>query len=213
MIDRKTTRTSPFLKFTIEPLELVEVMDEFSKLLTKIERYNPHVDKDLIKRSLRFAAIAHAGQYRKSGKPYIYHGIQTAGILADLHLDSVMIACGILHDEKMASVLSVPGGYADIDVYPGRCSGAGHCSFNGQLPGVQSRMDQSGGGAEIRIILVFTERILFALFVFQGAFDWEVWRLVRMTIFPARLDESRIELRVQIKNACFVIIRIKEYPL
>ncbi len=85
-------------RFTIEPIELVEVVDEFSKLMEKIELYNPHVDKELIKRALRFAAVAHAGQRRKSGHPFIYHGIQTADILADLHLDSVMIACGILHD-------------------------------------------------------------------------------------------------------------------
>src|SRR3972149_5025363 len=85
-------------KYIIEPVELSEVVDEFSKLLEKIELYNPHVDKELIKRALRFAAVAHAGQRRKSGKPFIYHGIQTAEILADLHLDSVMIACGILHD-------------------------------------------------------------------------------------------------------------------
>jgi len=84
--------------YTIEPSEMVEVVDEFSKLLEKIELYNPHVDKDLIRRALRFAAIAHAGQRRASGKPFIYHGIQTADILADLHLDSVMIACGIMHD-------------------------------------------------------------------------------------------------------------------
>ena len=85
-------------RYIIEPVELSEVVDEFSKLLEKIELYNPHVDKELIKRALRFAAIAHAGQRRMSGKPSIYHGIQTADILADLHLDSVMIACGILHD-------------------------------------------------------------------------------------------------------------------
>ncbi len=85
-------------RFAIEPAELVEVMDDFSRLLKKIEKYNPHVDRDLIKRALRFAAVAHAGQRRLSGKPFIYHGIQTAGILADLHMDSVMIACGILHD-------------------------------------------------------------------------------------------------------------------
>ncbi|MFC1692792.1 RelA/SpoT family protein [Candidatus Latescibacterota bacterium] len=98
MVKKEKTRSSSSQSYTIEPVELVEVMDEFSKLLKKIELYNPHVDKDLIKRALRFAAIAHAGQHRKSGKPFIYHGIQTAGILADLHLDSVMIACGILHD-------------------------------------------------------------------------------------------------------------------
>jgi GTP pyrophosphokinase len=84
--------------YTIAPSEMVEVVDEFSKLLEKIELYNPHVDKDLIRRALRFAAIAHAGQRRASGKPFIYHGIQTADILADLHLDSVMIACGLMHD-------------------------------------------------------------------------------------------------------------------
>ena len=95
--DSKTIKKTPS-HFTIEPVELVEVMDEFSNLLEKIELYNPHVDKELIKKSLRFAAVAHAGQRRSTGKPFIYHGIQTAEILADLHLDSVMIACGILHD-------------------------------------------------------------------------------------------------------------------
>ncbi|MFC1551383.1 RelA/SpoT family protein [Candidatus Latescibacterota bacterium] len=93
---KKTKKTS--LNYTIEPVELVEVMDEFSILLEKIEEYNPNVDKDLIRRALRFAAVAHAGQYRKTGKPFIHHGIQTALILTELHLGSVMIACGLLHD-------------------------------------------------------------------------------------------------------------------
>ena len=86
------------LHFALEPVELVEVTDEFSKLLDKIEIYNINVDKEFIKKALRFAAIAHSGQRRKSGHPFIYHGIQTASILADLRLDSFMIACGILHD-------------------------------------------------------------------------------------------------------------------
>ncbi|MCE5251775.1 bifunctional (p)ppGpp synthetase/guanosine-3',5'-bis(diphosphate) 3'-pyrophosphohydrolase [bacterium] len=94
-------------RYTIEPVELTEVVDEFAKLLEKIELYNPHVDKELIKRALRFAAVAHAGQRRMSGKPFIYHGIQTAGILADLHLDSVMIASGILHDVAEDTSLTV----------------------------------------------------------------------------------------------------------
>lgn len=96
--EKKQKGAGAAARYTIQPIELVEVVDEFSKLLEKIELYNPHVDKELIKRALRFAAIAHAGQRRASGKPFIYHGIQTADILADLHLDSVMIACGIMHD-------------------------------------------------------------------------------------------------------------------
>ncbi len=102
---KKTKKISS--SFTIEPVELIEVMDEFSKLLNKIELYNPHVDKELIKKALRFAAVAHAGQRRLSGKPFIYHGIQTAEILADLHLDSVMIACGILHDVVEDTPISI----------------------------------------------------------------------------------------------------------
>ena len=88
-------------RFTIEPVELVEVMDEFSKLLEKIELYNPHVDKELVKKALRFAAVAHAGQYRKTDKPFIYNGIQTDEILADLHLDSVMIECAYVEKGKV----------------------------------------------------------------------------------------------------------------
>ena len=98
MPEKITTSKNKGDAFTIEPVELVEVLDEFTKLLEKIELYNPHIDKDLIKHALRYAAVAHSGQRRKSGKPFIYHGIQAASILADLHLDSVMIACGILHD-------------------------------------------------------------------------------------------------------------------
>ncbi len=92
----KTKKSSA--QYTIEPVELVEVMDEFSILLEKVEQYNPNVDKNLITRALRFAAVAHAGQYRKTGKPFIHHGIQTAFILSELRLGSVMIACGLLHD-------------------------------------------------------------------------------------------------------------------
>ncbi len=85
-------------QFAMKPEELVRVMDDFSRLLTKIKRYNPHVDLKLIRKAFRYAATAHAGQYRKSGQPFIYHGIQTCAILADLNLDSTTLACGLLHD-------------------------------------------------------------------------------------------------------------------
>ncbi len=76
MSDNPKQETPHQQRFAIEPAELVDVVDEFSKLLEKIELYNPHVDRDLIRRALRFAAVAHSGQRRASGKPFIYHGIQ-----------------------------------------------------------------------------------------------------------------------------------------
>ena len=42
--------------------------------------------------------MAHAGQTRRSGEPYISHPVAVAQILADMHMDSQTIAAAILHD-------------------------------------------------------------------------------------------------------------------
>ena len=49
-------------------------------------------------RAYAFADEKHAGQMRKSGEPYIEHPIAVAGILAELGMDDVTIAAGLLHD-------------------------------------------------------------------------------------------------------------------
>jgi len=45
-----------------------------------------------------FGAQAHEGQRRRSGEPYIYHPIEVARLLAELHLDRETIIAAILHD-------------------------------------------------------------------------------------------------------------------
>ncbi|MBL7066910.1 MAG: bifunctional (p)ppGpp synthetase/guanosine-3',5'-bis(diphosphate) 3'-pyrophosphohydrolase [Candidatus Marinimicrobia bacterium] len=45
-----------------------------------------------------FAREAHRGQLRKSGESYFEHPYQTARVLAEMNMDSVTIACGLLHD-------------------------------------------------------------------------------------------------------------------
>ena len=59
---------------------------------------NPNADLDLIRRSHAFAAESHAGQFRKSGDPYLVHPMGVAKIIADLNLDVPSICAGILHD-------------------------------------------------------------------------------------------------------------------
>lgn len=67
-------------------------------LLNRIEKNCPQCDVEIVKKAYEFAAAAHEGQKRHSGEDYIVHPFEVAKILADLNLDSVTIAAGILHD-------------------------------------------------------------------------------------------------------------------
>jgi GTP pyrophosphokinase len=56
------------------------------------------LDAALLVRAYRFSEAAHAGQVRHSGEPYVSHCVEVARVLAELQLDSVTVACGLLHD-------------------------------------------------------------------------------------------------------------------
>ncbi len=51
-----------------------------------------------IRRAAAVAAVAHAGQRRKSGEPYVHHPIAVATIVAELGLDVTTIVGALLHD-------------------------------------------------------------------------------------------------------------------
>ena len=53
---------------------------------------------ELIRGAFTAAAVAHAGQRRKSGEPYIHHPLEVAIILAELGLDDITLAAALLHD-------------------------------------------------------------------------------------------------------------------
>ncbi|MCC7193962.1 MAG: bifunctional (p)ppGpp synthetase/guanosine-3',5'-bis(diphosphate) 3'-pyrophosphohydrolase [Gemmatimonadaceae bacterium] len=60
---------------------------------------NPErLDADLLARAYHFSANAHSGQTRRNGDPYVTHCIEVAKILANLQLDSVTVASGLIHD-------------------------------------------------------------------------------------------------------------------
>ena len=56
------------------------------------------LDRDLLARAYRFSEEAHRGQLRLSGEPFVTHCVEVAKILAELQLDSVTVACGLIHD-------------------------------------------------------------------------------------------------------------------
>ncbi len=61
-------------------------------------RRHPGDDTSLIVKAAETATVAHAGQLRRSGEPYITHPIAVAGIVADLGLDYQTVAAALLHD-------------------------------------------------------------------------------------------------------------------
>ncbi|MCX7035489.1 MAG: bifunctional (p)ppGpp synthetase/guanosine-3',5'-bis(diphosphate) 3'-pyrophosphohydrolase [Proteobacteria bacterium] len=68
------------------------------ELLSKVAAYLPPDQVDRIREAGRFGTLAHEGQRRRSGEPYIAHPVAAAEILADLHLDADTIVSAILHD-------------------------------------------------------------------------------------------------------------------
>ena len=73
-------------------------MIRFEDLIEKVRAANPEADTELLRRAYVFSAHQHRGQVRRSGEPYLIHPLEVADILADLRLDVVAIAAGLLHD-------------------------------------------------------------------------------------------------------------------
>lgn len=60
--------------------------------------YLDHRSRERVLSALEVANVAHSGQLRKSGEPFIIHPIAVAAILADLRMDTDCIIAGLLHD-------------------------------------------------------------------------------------------------------------------
>jgi len=73
-------------------------MIRFEDLVEKVRGINPDADIDLLRRAYVFSAFEHKGQVRHSGEPYLVHPLEVADQLADMKLDVVAIAAGLLHD-------------------------------------------------------------------------------------------------------------------
>jgi GTP pyrophosphokinase len=67
-------------------------------ILNRVELYRPDLDEDLLRHAYVFAANRHQGQVRRSGEAYFTHPLTVAWILAEMELDEVAIAAGLLHD-------------------------------------------------------------------------------------------------------------------
>jgi GTP pyrophosphokinase len=79
-------------------------------------RMADRLDVELLERAYRFSDKAHEGQTRRSGEKYVTHCVEVASILAELGLDSVTVASGLIHDVVEDTSITV----ADVEREFGR---------------------------------------------------------------------------------------------
>jgi GTP pyrophosphokinase len=89
-------------------------MIRFEDILERVERSHENVDRDLLRKAYVYSAMAHRGQTRRSGEPYLVHPLEVAFILADLDLDEATVATGLLHDAVEDAQISLSDVEADF---------------------------------------------------------------------------------------------------
>jgi GTP diphosphokinase / guanosine-3',5'-bis(diphosphate) 3'-diphosphatase len=71
---------------------------KFRELLRTMRANRPGDDLELVRKAYEFSQKNHAGQTRASGEPYLVHPLSVAQVLAEMKMDAVAIAAGLLHD-------------------------------------------------------------------------------------------------------------------
>jgi GTP pyrophosphokinase len=77
---------------------ILKMGENLDLILSKIKKYNPKANVELIKKAFIFASKLHEGQKRVNGEALIKHPIAVAEILAELKLDSSSIAAALIHE-------------------------------------------------------------------------------------------------------------------
>ena len=72
--------------------------DPLAQLLAQHRVVHPKADVEVLRRAYRIAELAHRGQTRKSGDPYITHPLAVTEICAELGMDTTALVAAILHD-------------------------------------------------------------------------------------------------------------------
>ncbi|MCB4810169.1 bifunctional (p)ppGpp synthetase/guanosine-3',5'-bis(diphosphate) 3'-pyrophosphohydrolase [Methylovorus menthalis] len=89
-------RPAESLKHVAAPL--LPADSEDSLLTQRLRVYLKPEDIEQVWAAYRFSDMAHTGQLRKSGEPYITHPVSVACILAELHMDVPTVVAALLHD-------------------------------------------------------------------------------------------------------------------
>src|SRR6201996_2596066 len=70
----------------------------YRDLLNIVRQNRPKDDIEIVKKAYDYSQKHHAGQSRASGEPYLVHPLEVACVLAEMKMDTVAVAAGLLHD-------------------------------------------------------------------------------------------------------------------
>jgi GTP pyrophosphokinase len=73
-------------------------MIRFEDIQETVQRHHPDADLEILRKAYIFSAVEHKGQVRASGEPYLVHPLEVAAILAEMRMDPICVAVGLLHD-------------------------------------------------------------------------------------------------------------------
>ncbi len=73
-------------------------MIRFEDIQETVEKHHPDADLEILRKAYIFSAVEHKGQMRASGEPYLVHPLEVAAILAEMRMDPICVAVGLLHD-------------------------------------------------------------------------------------------------------------------
>ena len=73
-------------------------LTKFRELMKRLQENRPQDDLSLVKKAYDYSLKHHEGQTRASGEPYLVHPLEVALVLAEMKMDPVAIAAGLLHD-------------------------------------------------------------------------------------------------------------------
>src|SRR6202790_326578 len=73
-------------------------LTKFRELMKRMQENRPQDDLPIVKKAYDYSLKHHEGQSRASGEPYLVHPLEVALVLAEMKMDPVAVAAGLLHD-------------------------------------------------------------------------------------------------------------------
>jgi len=85
----------------------VLTVTRFRDLMKRMQANRPADDLEIIKKAYDYSLKVHSGQSRASGEPYLVHPLEVALVLAEMKMDPVAVAAGLLHDSVEDTSLTI----------------------------------------------------------------------------------------------------------